>query len=192
LIDEILDGGSGSSLVSELRTAESPCCAVMITGSSRTEAARRALAAGAEGFLLKPVQDDMLMDSLRRTVERTRQWRAQVDGVEWDNDFPAPPHLWVVAPVPTDSVPKGPKLVAWPPLRTLGALDIERCADAIAEIGGLTDRERRILVPLLRGEQNPEIARSAGVTARTVKFHVSNILKKLRLTARAEIVRFFF
>lgn len=78
------------------------------------------------------------------------------------------------------------------PLPTLGAVDIEWCADEIAAIGGLTDRERRILVPLLRGEQNNEIAERTGASKRTVKFHVSNILKKLRISQRAELVRFIF
>jgi DNA-binding NarL/FixJ family response regulator len=79
-----------------------------------------------------------------------------------------------------------------PPLPTLRALDIERCADALAKIGGLTVRERAVLIPLLRGRQNEEIAQSTRISKRGVRFHVSNILRKLRIENRAELIRFFF
>src|SRR5262245_60197748 len=203
LIDECLEGARGSVLVGELRTAKSPCFAVMITGSERGDAARTALSVGADDFLTKPVQDRQLYSVLRKTVERTQQWRDEVQGRPRSEPMTLIPKLSVVAnEADLDDEPAGQedsepmltktKLLAWPPLPTLGALDIEKCADAIAKIGGLTDRERRILVPLLRGEQNTEIAEVTGATQRTVKFHVSNILKKLRITQRAELVRFFF
>lgn len=203
LIDECLEGARGSVLVGELRTAKSPCFAVMITGSERGDAARTALSVGAEDFLTKPVQDRQLYSVLRRTVERTRQWRDEVQGRPRTEPLAIAPHLSVVAsasdlddePAGQEDSERSPtktKLLAWPPHPTLGALDIEKCADALARIGGLTDRERRILVPMLRGEQNNEIAAATNATPRTVKFHVSNILKKLRITQRAELVRFFF
>jgi DNA-binding NarL/FixJ family response regulator len=178
----------------------------MITGTTRGDAARQAIAAGAEDFLIKPVQAELLVDSLKRTVHRTRVWRMQVDRIEARTDSPRPQLSVVVEneatyssspPVPTDSVlsngaASSSRLVAWPPLPTLKALDIDRCADALAQIGGLTDRERNILVPLLRGEHNADIAQLTGASERTVKFHVSNIFKKLRVTQRCELLRFFF
>jgi DNA-binding NarL/FixJ family response regulator len=203
LIDERLEGARGSVLVGELRTAKNPCFAVMITGSERIDAARTAMSVGADGFLTKPVQDRQLYSVLRQTVERTRQWRDEAEGRSRTDTIAIAPHLSVVASDIGDldeepggqedsEPPSKTKLLAWPPLPTLGALDIEKCADALAKIGGLTDRERKILVPMLRGEQNNEIAEVTGATPRTVKFHVSNILKKLRITQRAELVRFFF
>jgi DNA-binding NarL/FixJ family response regulator len=198
LIDLFLENGRGAALVAELRTAPRPCCAVMITGATRSDAARQAIAAGAEDFLIKPVQTELLFDSMRRTVERTRAWRSQVQRLDSVAEEPREVHLSVVTaevidqPAGQKTSVSGSKLLAWPPLPTLRALDIDRCAEAIAELGGLTEREKRILVPMLRGEQNADIVQTTGSSQRTVKFHVSNILKKLRVTHRNELLRFLF
>jgi len=195
-----LDDTQGDTLVTELRAAPSPCCAVMITGTTTGEAARKAIAAGAEDFLIKPVQTDLLLAALQRAVERTRLWRQHVEQAGDMRSADAQPRLSMVERPAGDEpshdggsiVARAGKPAAWPPLPTLRALDIERCADALAQIGGLTDRERRMLVPLLRGEHNEEIAKVTQTSQRTVKFHVSNILKKLRITQRSELLRFFF
>jgi DNA-binding NarL/FixJ family response regulator len=50
----------------------------------------------------------------------------------------------------------------------------------------LTPREREVLALLARGRANKVIARDLGVSERTVKTHVSNILGKLNLTDRTQ------
>jgi DNA-binding NarL/FixJ family response regulator len=50
----------------------------------------------------------------------------------------------------------------------------------------LTPRERDVLAQLARGQPNKLIARELGVSERTVKTHVSNILGKLDLTDRTQ------
>jgi two-component system, NarL family, response regulator LiaR len=50
----------------------------------------------------------------------------------------------------------------------------------------LTPREREVLALLARGRPNKVIARDLGVSERTVKTHVSNILAKLNLTDRTQ------
>jgi DNA-binding NarL/FixJ family response regulator len=50
----------------------------------------------------------------------------------------------------------------------------------------LTEREAAILKRVARGEANKEIARSLFVEERTVKSHVSSILKKLGLKSRTQ------
>lgn len=52
----------------------------------------------------------------------------------------------------------------------------------------LTSRELEVLRLLMRGLQNKEIARELVVTERTVKFHVSAILRKLNAGNRTEAV----
>ncbi len=52
----------------------------------------------------------------------------------------------------------------------------------------LTEREREVLTLLTRGAANKAIARELGVTEKTAKGHVGNILGKLGLTSRTQAV----
>jgi NarL family two-component system response regulator LiaR len=52
----------------------------------------------------------------------------------------------------------------------------------------LTDREREILAMMVKGLKNPDIAERLVVSRSTVKFHVSNILRKLGVSTRTEAV----
>ena len=57
------------------------------------------------------------------------------------------------------------------------------------EFGGLTAREREIATLIGRGKSNGEIATELVLSKRTVEKHVANILYKLDLTSRAQIIR---
>ena len=54
---------------------------------------------------------------------------------------------------------------------------------------GLTDREISILTALARGLSNDEIAKEFWVARQTVKFHLTNIYRKLGVRNRAEAMR---
>jgi DNA-binding NarL/FixJ family response regulator len=58
-----------------------------------------------------------------------------------------------------------------------------------AEPGGLTPREREILRLAAEGHSNAELAGQLWVTEQTVKFHLSNIYRKLRVSNRTEAAR---
>ena len=51
---------------------------------------------------------------------------------------------------------------------------------------GLTERELEILRLVSSGAKNGDIARSLWITQQTVKFHVSNIYRKLDVSNRTE------
>ena len=57
------------------------------------------------------------------------------------------------------------------------------------EVGDLTEREREIVALIGQGMTNGEIAAQLVLSKRTVEKHVANILSKLELTSRAQIVR---
>lgn len=54
----------------------------------------------------------------------------------------------------------------------------------------LTPREREIVTMVAYGHTNKEIANALGITVKTVETHKSNIMQKLEITSRAELVRF--
>ncbi|MCW2963053.1 MAG: two component transcriptional regulator, LuxR family [Actinomycetia bacterium] len=62
----------------------------------------------------------------------------------------------------------------------------------IARSAGLTCREIEILRCVARGKSNKTIGRELWVTEQTVKFHLSNIFRKLSVTNRTEAARWAF
>jgi two-component system, NarL family, response regulator NreC len=54
----------------------------------------------------------------------------------------------------------------------------------------LTPREQEILVMVAYGHTNKEIATALGITGKTVETHKANLMQKLELTSRADLVRF--
>lgn len=54
----------------------------------------------------------------------------------------------------------------------------------------LTEREREVLVLLAQGKTYQEIAETLFVSVKTVDFHRANLMRKLALDNRAELVRF--
>jgi len=71
-----------------------------------------------------------------------------------------------------------------------GALAAELEPEAADDGGvGLTRREREILALVSEGYSNRELARMMWVTEQTVKFHLSNIYRKLDVSNRTEASR---
>ncbi len=63
-------------------------------------------------------------------------------------------------------------------------------SEAGGALDGLTDREQEVLRHLAEGSDNGEIARVLVISAKTVARHRENIMRKLELHSRAELVRY--
>lgn len=59
----------------------------------------------------------------------------------------------------------------------------------LSGVESLTDREAQVLQLVARGLANKQIALALGISEHTVKFHISSIYGKLRVTNRTEAVR---
>ena len=63
---------------------------------------------------------------------------------------------------------------------------------AIARVARLTDRELTIIKAVARGLSNQAIARELWVTEQTVKFHLTNVYRKLNIANRTEAARWVY
>jgi two-component system response regulator NreC len=63
----------------------------------------------------------------------------------------------------------------------------EQHKEAMAE---LTDREQEVLTLLVEGESNSEIGEKLGISPKTVARHRENIMNKLNLHSRSELVKY--
>jgi DNA-binding NarL/FixJ family response regulator len=61
--------------------------------------------------------------------------------------------------------------------------------DTVARDAGLSERETEILRAVARGLSNKAISRELWVTEQTVKFHLTNIYRKLEVSNRTEAAR---
>jgi PAS domain S-box-containing protein len=60
---------------------------------------------------------------------------------------------------------------------------------ALAERHGLSDREREVLIHLALGLSVEDIGRALGIAPRTAKFHQANVLAKLGVGSRLDLLR---
>ena len=67
-----------------------------------------------------------------------------------------------------------------------------RVAEDAAKAAGLTERETSILKALARGLSNDAIGKELWVAEQTVKFHLTNIYRKLNVANRTEAARYAY
>ena len=66
----------------------------------------------------------------------------------------------------------------------------EAAAERDAEEDPLSEREHEVLRLLALGHTNQEIAQQLYISVRTAETHRAHVMQKLRLTTRAELVRY--
>ncbi|MEZ4588379.1 MAG: response regulator transcription factor [Gemmatimonadales bacterium] len=140
--------GAPLEALAEVVRSEPKVAVVVLTMEQDPAFARRAMEAGAGGYVLKRAADEELIDAIQT--------------------------------VAAGSTHVAPELSA----------ALKRTAEPEGPPDDLTAREIEVLRLIARGHTNAEIASMLSLSVRTVETHRMRILQKLRLSSRAELVRY--
>lgn len=169
LLDNHLPGVTGIDSVKELRRLMPRTRVLMLTVSEDAQDLSAALRNGAQGYLLKSIDGDVLADAIRRAargepVVSQELMGKLVEAFQAQEGLPPP----APAPAPLQDRETAPAAGTpeVPPL--------------------LTPREEEVLSEIALGASNKEIARTLDIAETTVKIHVQHILRKLELTSRVQ------
>lgn len=161
LLDNHLPGVLGVDAIAGLREASPGSRVVMLTVSEDGHDLAAALRHGAQGYLLKTMEGELLFEAIRRAALGEPVVSPEMMG----------------------------KLVA--AFQNQGAPMIAAAAPALAapveeSVSPLSPREEDVLREIARGASNKEIARTLDIAETTVKIHVQHILRKLGLSSRVQ------
>jgi DNA-binding CsgD family transcriptional regulator len=73
------------------------------------------------------------------------------------------------------------------PLGPLGPLDPDEAGHVLVDRNGLTARESQVAVQVARGASDKEIARDLGIELSTVRYYLTNALRKLDVKGRTRL-----
>lgn len=147
LMDMVMPDMDGATVTTLIRQAFPKMQILVLTSFKEGELIKRALEAGAIGYLLK----DVSAEDLARAIRSAYAGRATLS-----------PEA-AQSLVETTNLPPAPGL-------------------------DLTEREREVLSLMVDGLSNIQISIKLGVSASTIKSHVSNVLSKLGVASRTEAV----
>lgn len=149
LLDLQMPGGDGQSVLEEFGRRFPELPVVILTSTEDPEEVRRALSAGALGYVPKSASSVTLIGALKLVLQ---------------GDVYVPPLMLNERP---RAVPEQPSTEALP---------------------RLTQRQSEVLRLVQRGISNKLIARELGLSEKTVKVHITSILKALNVTNRSAAI----
>jgi two-component system nitrate/nitrite response regulator NarL len=157
LLDNHLPGVHGVDALAGLREVAPQARVLMLTVSEDEGDLAAALRGGAQGYLLKTADSDLLASAIERAMQGASTISPEMTG----------------------------KLFS--AFQTLhGSAEAAPAALESDPIDSLSPREREILGHNARGASNKEIARAQDIAETTVKIHVQHILRKLKLSSRVQ------
>ena len=157
LLDNHLPGVRGVDAIAGLREASPTSRVVMLTVSEDGEDLATALRHGAQGYLLKTIDGDVLAEAIQRAARGEPVVSPEMMGK-------------LVVAFQSQGAPAAP-------------LPQEPAQE---DVSPLSPREEEVLREIAQGASNKEIARRLDIAETTVKIHVQHILKKLGLTSRVQ------
>lgn len=156
LLDNHLPGVRGVDAIAGLREASQGSRVLMLTVSEDGEDLGTALRHGAQGYLLKTIDGELLAQAIRRAARGEPVVSPEMMG----------------------------KLLA--AFQSQGVPEPEPEPEEAEPAPQLSPREEDVLREIARGASNKEIARTLQIAETTVKIHVQHILRKLGLSSRVQ------
>ena len=153
LLDIRLPDGSGYDVARQIQKMPGETRVLILTSFADDDAVFQAIAAGADGYLLKEIDGEALV----KAIEKVASGQSILD------------------PAVTGRVMGRVKNMAEPPSK----FDI------------LSSQERRVLALVAEGKTNKEIALDLGLSDKTIKNYLSNVLDKLHMSRRTQAAAFF-
>ncbi|MBM3841454.1 MAG: response regulator transcription factor [Verrucomicrobia bacterium] len=153
LLDVRLPDRSGYEVSRQIQRMDGEPRVLILTSFADDNTVFEAIAAGADGYLLKEIDADGLV----KAIEKVAAGQSILD------------------PAVTGRVLGRVKNLSEPPSK----IDI------------LSTQERRVLALVAEGKTNKEIAVDLGLSDKTIKNYLSNVLDKLHLSRRSQAAAFF-
>ena len=169
LLDNHLPGVTGVDAIRGLREVSPSSRVLMLTVSEDAQDLSMALRNGAQGYLLKTIDGDLLAQAIRRAAAGEPVVSPELMGK-------------LVAAFQSQGVPEVDALESPVP----GKVQPEAAPDTADQRTPLSPREEDVLREIARGSSNKEIARALDIAETTVKIHVQHILRKLGLSSRVQ------
>ena len=162
LLDLDLPGVGGFGVLEQLRQSHPATPVVVLSAHEERDIVLQALNGGAMGFIPKSSANEVMISALSLVLSGGTY---------------LPPQVLAAA---ADTAGSGVTAV------THATGDDKESATG-ADLG-LTDRQCQVLALLMEGKSNKLICRELDVAERTVKIHVSAVLKALNVTSRTQAV----
>lgn len=150
LLDLNMRGMDGIATIRALRDADVQARIVVLSVSDNDEDVVSALRAGADGYLLKDMEPEALLERIKEAATGRMVLSESLTQVLAE------------------------------------AVSGNRANDESDLLRNLTSREHEVLRGLAKGMSNKLIARKYDIAEGTVKVHVKNVLRKLKLRSRVE------
>jgi len=161
LLDLALPDVDGFEALARLRGQHPGMPVVVLSAFEQPELVKRALDAGAMGFIPKTSSNQLLLDALRQVLSG---------------------HVYL----PADVLAEHREI---PEVALQRAADAGRAGAALSPRDlGLTARQADVLALMVQGKPNKMICRELNLAEGTVKIHVTAILKTLNVTNRTQAV----
>ncbi|MEK9719960.1 MAG: response regulator transcription factor [Quisquiliibacterium sp.] len=166
LLDMSLPGLSGLDALASVIARWPETIVVIFSATDDSTSIRRALSAGARGFIPKTSAQKVLIDALRLVL---------------DGGTYVPPDILVQPDEPPDA--RLTRNASRPRLD----IDARPAPDGALE-PPLSERQRQIVELLAQGLTTRDICRELGISQNTVKTHVASIFRALKVRNRAQVV----